>query len=115
MKVTVPLTARAFLDAAALAGYMVADTDVPGFTTYQDPPPDPQIPVGPVPGIVSARLVERFGPPGQESHALASALRADARAGRWRLAGAYGRLVIARSLYSGGVAARAVRGLARCR
>ncbi|HVB41479.1 MAG TPA: hypothetical protein VNF47_02080 [Streptosporangiaceae bacterium] len=115
MRVTVPLTARAFLDAAARAGYVVADTDVPGFTTYQDPPPDPRISVGPVPGIVSARLVERFGPPGEESHALASALRADVRAGRWRMAGAYARLVISRSLYGGGVAAVAVRGLARIR
>lgn len=115
MTVTIPLTAQAFLDAAARAGYGTADTDMPMFATHQDLPPDPSVPMGPVPGIVSARLVERFGPPDEESHALRSALRADLRAGRWRLAGAYARWAVSRSLYGGGAAALAVRGLARFR
>ncbi len=114
-KTVIPLTAAAFLDVAARAGYGVADDDKPRFTQVQDPPPDPRPRVGPAPGIVSARLIARFGPAAEESHALFSALRADAAAGRWRLAPGYLRWAVSRSLYGHGAASLLVRGLARFR
>src|SRR5262249_50113403 len=112
---TIPRTARAFLRAAGRAGYGVTDDDDPKFTEFQDRPPDPRIEVGPAPGIVSARLVERFGSAGEHSHALASALAEDVRARRWRLVPAYARWMASRSLYGGGAVSWLVRGLARFR
>jgi hypothetical protein len=112
---TIPLTARAFLDAAENAGYGVADSDDPAFTKRQAQPTVQPVLVERVPAIVSARLVERFGLPDEQLHAVLSALRADVRSRRWRLAGAYGRWAVSRSLYGEGVVALAVRGLARYR
>ena len=112
---TVPPTARAFLDAAGQDGYRVDDDDDPPFTHAQSWPLAPEIAVGPTPGIISARLVERFGSSGEELHALLAALRRDLVARRWRVLPKYARLAFSRSLYSSGVAARAVETVSRFR
>ena len=105
---TVPPTARAFLEAAALDGYEVDDDDDPPFTAAQESPPDPEIDIGSTPGIMSARLVERFGSSSEQLHALLAALRRDSSAWRWHLFPAYARWAFSRSLYNHGIAAQAV-------
>lgn len=111
----VPATARAFLRTARRAGYPVNDTDRPKFTDPQQWPPDPQISVGPVPGILSARLIERFGSHSEELHALLAALAHDLARRRWRLLPAYARWALSRSMYGHGTAEHVVSGLARFR
>ena len=106
---TVPPTARAFLETARLDGYMVDDDDDPPFAATQESPPDPEVDIGSTPGIMSARLVERFGPSSEELHALFAALRRDLLAWRWSLFPAYARWTFSRSLYNHGIAARMVR------
>jgi hypothetical protein len=112
---TVPPTARAFLERAALDGYAVDDDDNPPFAATQESPPDPELDIGSTPGIMSARLVERFGPSSEELHALLAAFRRDVSGRRWSLFPAYARWTFSRSFYNHGIAAQIVEFSSRIR
>jgi hypothetical protein len=115
-------TARAFLDFARDCGLGVCDELVSRALREADGDACPRpggLRIPRTPGIVHARLVERFGHPAEVPRAIRSARKEDLRTMRNlpklrpRTVRAHGRWALSESLYSEGVVARTVRAYAR--
>jgi hypothetical protein len=103
-------TARAFLDLANQAGLAPDRVLVTAFLHGGAPRP-PELPPSHPPGITHARIVERFGRPGDDLDALVCARREDRRNLRIDALPGHLRWTLNRSLYGGGGAARLVEWL----
>ena len=109
----VAATATAFLDLAAGASAEVGARSTGELTAEQGLSGPPHLSLRRPPGITHARLVERFGAPGDEKGALRTARRYDASHLRVDALRGHLRWALGNSLYGGGAAAKIVTGLAR--
>jgi hypothetical protein len=111
----VPATVAGFLELAVVAGAQIPADLIDQLRINEPLPLPPTLRLAEPSGISQARLVERFGGPASHDRALRVARRADLRARRWRTAPGHARWLVTRSLYRGGLAADAVRALAKRR
>ncbi len=108
-------TGAAFVDFASRSGASIEADIAQAFTTASELADIPELHLPDPPGLTHARLVERFGTPGDEAKAIRTARRNDAATLRVRALPGHLRWLLNDSLYGGGVAASIVSWLAQHR